>query len=75
MPQASDEQRAEFGVDSSLAIKFLETRGFKLTDHFDWIPPVDHDVLTPKEIRAIVFLIDEWDFGDIEGQHLSRILN
>lgn len=64
MPQASDELRAEWnGPDDATAIKFLTDAGYKLTRGWEWLLPVPNHEPTEKEISAIQFLVDEWDFG------------
>lgn len=69
MPQASDAQRAKWGIDSSEAINFLQEQGYVLTEEFEWkLPPGrrEHGIEpTEEEWSAIAFLIDEWDFGSI----------
>ena len=47
-------------VMDELAISFLRSRGFTLEDNWTWTKPYGRDVLTPKEIDAIVYLIEEW---------------
>lgn len=46
-------------------IKFLESRGFTLTKQWQWIKPVPSHTERKEETQCIVFLIEEWDFGDI----------
>jgi hypothetical protein len=64
MPQASDEQRAQWGISDGTATRFLESRGYVLTRQFTWVPPTGH-LPTDKEWDAVQFLIDEWDFGGV----------
>jgi hypothetical protein len=66
MPQASDEQRAEWGIDDAPVIAFLRTQGYELTRHWTWIAPTPNHVPSEKEWSAIYFLIDEWDFGGLD---------
>lgn len=66
MPQASDEQRAEWdGPNDYTAVKFLEDAGYKIRRDWQWELPASDHTPTEKEISAIRFLIDEWDFGGI----------
>lgn len=66
MPQASDEQHAEWnGPGDATAIKYLEDAGYDLTRSWCWIKPSTKHIPTEKEISAVRFLIDEWDFGPI----------
>lgn len=69
MPQATDELRVEWGgvlgVGEDKAIAHLERRGYRLTQHYTWKKP---KFVTPTlaDQRAVLFLIQEWDFG---GMH------
>lgn len=66
MPQATEEQRAEWnGPDDSTAMKYLEDAGYKLARSWCWIKPSPKHTPTEKEISAAQFLIDEWDYGGI----------
>lgn len=60
MPQATPKLRQRWGIAPEKAMNFLEKRGFKLTKEWDWIVPHEPD---EKEESAIMFLIQEWDFG------------
>jgi hypothetical protein len=64
MPQASDKQRARWGLSDSKATQFLEQHGYKLMPDFLWVAPSDREP-TEQELDAIQFLVDEWDFGGI----------
>lgn len=65
MPQATEEQRAEWnGPSDETATKFLVDAGYRLTPAWTWTPPVGH-APTEREWSAIDFLIDEWDFGGL----------
>ncbi len=66
MPQASQEQRDEWGGPSEeTAISYLEARGYELGGDFYWTPPPEHTP-TEKEWSAMEFLMAEWDFGLIK---------
>lgn len=65
MPQASDEQRAEWGIDDAPVIRFLETAGYRLGGDWRWTKPTPAHQPSEKEISAIEFLMDEWDFGGL----------
>lgn len=65
MPQAGDEQRAVWGIDSAFAVSFLEARGYVLTDHWSWRLPPGQEEPCDDEWSAIAFLVDEWDYGAI----------
>lgn len=68
MPSAGGEERRwatrEFGgIDDSPIREWLEEQGYRLRTDWCWQAP-DRPP-TPKELRAIQFLIDEWDYGPI----------
>jgi hypothetical protein len=64
LPTASGEQREEWGIADAPVIAFLEERGYILQDNWTWTHPCpEHFQPTDKEISAVWFLIDEWDFG------------
>ena len=60
MPQATPELRAEW-EDDQVAMKYLRDNGYKLLKTWWWLAP-DREP-TPKEIRAIDYMFQEWDFG------------
>ena len=66
MPQAAEDLRKEWGEGKNTdqkAVKFLESKGYKRTRAWTWVKPsMDHRP-SEEEIRAICYLIDEWDFG------------
>jgi len=65
MPQATASLTEEWnGPDDGTAIEYLEGRGFVLTRDFHWVPTAGH-VISDKDRRAVIFLIQEWDFGGI----------
>jgi hypothetical protein len=56
------------GPDDATAINFLRKQGYRRTRGWHWrLPKPDH-VPTEKELRAIQFLIEEWDWGGIEDK-------
>lgn len=68
MPSASQDDFdwavEEFGDFAAEPIcKWLEDRGFHLREDWSWKKP--NRVVTGKEVKAICFLMDEWDFGGI----------
>ena len=69
MPQATEEQRAQWGGDGGVgedkAIAFLEAAGYTLRPDWLWTKPTPEHVPTDDEISASNFLVDEWDFGGI----------
>lgn len=65
MPQTTPERAARWpGLDSE-AMEFLKKQGFILTANWYWIKPKVGHVLTEREEDAIVYLIQEWDFGGL----------
>ncbi len=67
MPQASDEDRAQYrkrfgDIDCNHATEELHRRGYLLTADWQWIPP-DRHTPTDEELFWMGFLVDEWDFG------------
>ena len=75
MPQASDELRAEFGIDDGPVIRFLEAAGYTQTRDWEWEMPAGPYVPTDKESRAIRFLIDEWDWGGLTQASFDRMMD
>jgi hypothetical protein len=65
MPQASDEERARWGIGEDRALSVLERAGYRLTSEWTWVKPAGHNA-TEEEVSAIYFLIHEWDFGGLE---------
>jgi hypothetical protein len=67
MPQASEEQRKEWGgalgIGEDKAEEYLLSRGYKLTPGWLWILPTPEHKVTDEERGAIGFLVDEWDYG------------
>lgn len=71
MPQAAPEHAARWqdptgkvGSDQ-VACSFLEGVGYKSTRHWAWILPTPTHIPTDKELDAINFLINEWDWDGI----------
>jgi hypothetical protein len=67
MPQADEELRAEWshgeeGGGDEAAMAHLRAAGFTLTCQWTWTPPPGHTV-TDRDRSAVLYLIDEWDFG------------
>jgi len=60
MPQATPELREEW-EDDQVAMKYLRDNGYKLLKNWWWLAP-DREP-TGKELRAIDYMFQEWDFG------------
>jgi hypothetical protein len=65
MPRATDELRAEWGIDEAKATRHLENAGYKLLldGSYNWLPPSGSHQMTDKERSAMWFLATEWDYG------------
>lgn len=61
MPQSTPERRERW-KDDQTAIAFLKERGYKLRPDWHWERPQAHEP-TEDERDAIIYLIEEWDFG------------
>lgn len=60
----TDRGQADKG-DDQIAIEYLQSQGYTLTPQWCWIKPTKGHKVTPKENEALIYLIQEWDFGDI----------
>ena len=67
MPQAKQALRDEWQDDAS-AISYLEQGGYILTEQWFWLKRDDWKT-TDRDLRAIDYLIQEWDFGGICGSY------
>lgn len=65
MPQASPELCAEWPGYDEQAIAYLKAAGYTWFPDWTWGKPTPTHEPTPREISAIVYLIDEWDFGGL----------
>lgn len=65
MPQATAELQKRWDIDCGPVIAYLEAKGFRRAKGGMWIKPSPDHELTEAETSAIVFLIQEWDFGGI----------
>lgn len=67
MPQASDELRSKWGgqmgVGEDKACDYLLRRGYILTKQWDWWVPYGIAFPTLRDLEAMQFLIEEWDYG------------
>lgn len=65
MPQATEELRRKWdGPDDTVAMQFLEDQGYRLLKNWTWLAP-DNRNPSDDEFSAVLFLIQEWDFGGI----------
>ena len=72
MPQASSDLRDEWPNDGA-AIRFLQAQGYVLRRDWIWEWPKPPRAATPQEIRAVTYLIDEWDFGSTSNPGLEPV--
>ena len=63
MPQATKELQDKW-KDDSIAIDYLQKRGFILRKDWQWFKPKSV-VITDEDMSAIMYLIQEWDFGGL----------
>ncbi len=66
MPSTTPARAARWPGGDSEAIGYLEVQGFTLTRQWQWVPPSSDHALSEREADAIVYLIQEWDFGGIK---------
>lgn len=64
MPQTTPERAARWPGGDQEAIQFLQKNGYVLHRDWTWSKPRDMRE-TPMEIDAIIYLIEEWDFGGL----------
>ena len=64
MPSSTPERQARW-QDDYTACRFLEQRGFRLLAGWSWVAPAGH-VMTDDEQDAVIYLIEEWDYGGVE---------
>lgn len=55
-----DELQDEFGLDDTIAVKFLISRGYCLQDRGSWLRPECYQIPTAKEMFAVQFLHEMW---------------
>ena len=65
MPQTSPERAARWPGMDHQAMKYLEDQGYRLSRSWHWYAPSKTHIPTEKEMDAILYLIEEWDFGGI----------
>ena len=65
MPQTTAERAARWpGMDGE-ATAYLKAQGYRLTKGWHWVPPTPDHEPTYKEADAILYLVQEWDFGGL----------
>jgi len=64
MPSSTPERQSRWPGGDNEACSFLEQEGFKLTAGWCWThPSKELDDLTEREEDAIIYMIEEWDYG------------
>ncbi len=69
MPQTTPERAARWpGMDTE-ALEFLKENGFTLSRDWEWSHPEKKSFadLSEREADAIIYLIEEWDYGGFRG--------
>ena len=65
MPQTTPERAARWpGMDQE-AVEFLEEQGYVLRRDWCWMRPTPDHLVTDREEDAILYLIQEWDYGEL----------
>ena len=64
MSQSTPERQAKWRDDAT-AISYLKERGFRLLPEWQWLAPIGRTDATEEEADAILYLIEEWDFGGL----------
>lgn len=63
MPSTTEARRRRWPGSDSQAMTYLYARGFMLTRSWCWFHPKEDFECNCNDIDAIVYLIEEWDFG------------
>ena len=63
MPQTTPERAARWPGMDQQAIGYLRSRGYVLRRDWYWTKPTPDHQPTEKELDAIDYLFEEWDFG------------
>jgi hypothetical protein len=61
MPQTTPELRAKFPGFDAQACTYLKSQGYILTRQWEWVKP--REEVTDDEWDALVYLVEEWDYG------------
>lgn len=69
MPQSTQELRDRWGLSPKKAVEHLESKGFVLgaDNPWEWTFPVGYEP-TKEDRDAMIYLIEEWDFGGFRRQ-------
>lgn len=67
MPRTSEERRYRWRDDAE-AVEYLKSQGWTLLKSFCWQLPTPDHLLSYREGDAMVYLIEEWDYGNIQDR-------
>lgn len=70
-PSTTPDRRARWPGWDMQAITVLESAGYKPTPDWKWIPPKGHTP-TERELDAIEYLIEEFDWGGLVRAYCTR---
>lgn len=65
MPSTTPLRQDRWPGGDSQAIEFLTRNGYTLNREWTWNAPKPHRPTTPMERDALIYLIEEWDFGGL----------
>lgn len=54
-------------IDQTGPLTFLQSHGYELTADWFWKKPTPSHTIHDTEWQCLSFLVEEWDFGGIEG--------
>lgn len=69
MPSTSDERAARWPGMDTQATEYLEGRGYILSrdGKWEWSMPEDATAPSARDVDAVLYLIEEWDFGGLRN--------
>lgn len=75
MPQTTADRARRWPGGDSQAMLYLQAKGFKITKGWLWLAPTSDYNISIFEADAIIYLIEEWDFGgaimEVGGKEVS----
>lgn len=75
MPQTTPERAARWPGADTEAIEFLSEADYTLNRDWSWTRPNPDHVPTEREIDAIVYLMEEWDFDGLRSPQNFRLVS
>jgi hypothetical protein len=64
-PQTNDARRQRWQSDRQAA-EYLKRQGYVLHRDWHWTLPTPEHEMTGKEEDAVLYLIEEWDWGGVD---------